>query len=138
MSFNVEQRLEDEESEEKSNQSVEVEEEEEEEEGQSRGQKLWKTLDVPLTDVDTDDNLYLAVRQCLHKVNRVSKSSLPQKSPRRQLDRGGVSEETSVGRFHEIKALFDLDSAKEKRRTMFGCRQTTIERLNRTLKQDKM
>ncbi|XP_076628396.1 uncharacterized protein LOC143345301 [Colletes latitarsis] len=127
MSSNVEHR-----SEEKLTERVEIEidEEEEEEEDQNKGRKLCKTLDALLADVDSNDNLYVAVRQCLHKVNRISRSSLPQQeSPRSRASTGGVSEESSMGRFQTIKAFFDLNTAKQKRTTTFGTRQTTIDKV---------
>ncbi|CAK9820846.1 hypothetical protein ANTPLA_LOCUS10905 [Anthophora plagiata] len=103
-------------------------------ESRNKGRKLWKTLDVPLADVDRDDNLYVAVRQNLHKVNRVSQSSLsPLKSSQEARDRSGVSQESSIGRFSKIKAIFDQDVGQmEVDRMRFECR-TTMGKLMKML-----
>lgn len=51
-----------------------------------------------------DSTLYAKVRQSLHKVNRVSKSSLP---PPSTPSKPGVYVETCIGKFAQIKSLFD-------------------------------
>ncbi|OAD61531.1 hypothetical protein WN48_00042 [Eufriesea mexicana] len=94
--------------------------------------KLWKTLDAPL-DLDCNDNLYVAVRQSLHKVNRVSQTSLASlKSSPEAGNRGGVSQESSMGRFSTIKAFFDQDMGQEKG-TRSRCRTTKMAKLMRML-----
>ncbi|XP_043581549.1 uncharacterized protein LOC122567240 isoform X2 [Bombus pyrosoma] len=85
-------------------------EEEERTEGKDKCRKPWKTLDAPL--VDRKDNLYVAVRQNLHKVNRVSQNSLPPLRNAETGSRSGVSQESSMGRFSTIKAFFDMGQEK--------------------------
>lgn len=108
---------------------MEIEEDLEETSNECR--KLWKTLDAPL---DCDDNLYVAVRQSLHKVNRVSNGSLASlKTSPEAGNRSGVSQESSMGRFSTIKAFFDRDLGPEKG-TRARCRTTTkMAKLMRTL-----
>ncbi|XP_033200426.1 uncharacterized protein LOC117162689 [Bombus vancouverensis nearcticus] len=103
-------------------------EEEEQAEGKDNCRKPWRTLDAP--SVDRDDNLYVAVRQSLHKVNRVSENSL---SPLRNAETGnrsGVSQESSMGRFSTIKAYFDMGQEEGSRYT---CRTTIMGKLKRML-----
>lgn len=96
--------------------------------------RLWKTLDEPLAGVDSNASLYVAVRQSLHKVNRISKGSLsPLRSPRSAADRGGVSQESGVGRFAAIKALFDLNGGNEERPGTIRSEMGIMSRLARSL-----
>ena len=96
--------------------------------------RLWKTLDEPLAGVDSNASLYVAVRQSLHKVNRVSRGSLsPLRSPRSAADRGGVSQESGVGRFAAIKALFDLNGDNEERTGTIRSEMGIMGRLVRSL-----
>ncbi|KAG7213597.1 hypothetical protein KM043_002850 [Ampulex compressa] len=92
------------------------EESEGRESGEQRatGRKFCKTLDV--AKVEPNYNLYTEVRQNLCKVNRISLSTLsPHRESKGCADRGGVSQESSVGRFSKIKALFDRREEKEDR-----------------------
>lgn len=63
-----------------------------------------------------DETLYMRARENLRKINRVSKSSIAEpKTP----SKPGVYVETSIGRFAQIKSLFDrhsrgIDRASEK------------------------
>ncbi|XP_076672972.1 uncharacterized protein LOC143371559 [Andrena cerasifolii] len=96
--------------------------------------RLWKTLDERLAGVDSNASLYVAVRQSLHKVNRVSRGSLsPARSPRPAADRGGVSQESGVGRFAAIKALFDLNGGNEERTGTIRSEMGIMGRLARSL-----
>ena len=95
--------------------------------------RLWKTLDEPLAGVDSNASLYVAVRQSLHKVNRISRSSLSPLSPRSAADRGGVSQESGVGRFAAIKALFDLNGGNEERTGTIRSEMSIMGRLARSL-----
>ena len=52
----------------------------------------------------SEGTLYINIRRKLHKVNRVSTSTLP--APRTP-SKPGVYKETCIGRFAQIKALFD-------------------------------
>ncbi|XP_043581548.1 uncharacterized protein LOC122567240 isoform X1 [Bombus pyrosoma] len=103
-------------------------EEEERTEGKDKCRKPWKTLDAPL--VDRKDNLYVAVRQNLHKVNRVSQNSLPPLRNAETGSRSGVSQESSMGRFSTIKAFFDMGQEKG---TRYTCRTTMMGKLKRML-----
>ncbi|XP_015439785.1 PREDICTED: uncharacterized protein LOC107194644 [Dufourea novaeangliae] len=95
----------------------------------STARKFCKTLDVLLADVDNNDNLYTAVRQCLHKVNRISRSSLsPVRSPRAQADRGGVSRE-SIGKLSAIKAFFEMNIQTRKKTK----KKTVMDKLTSSL-----
>lgn len=103
-------------------------EEEERAEGKDKCRKPWKTLDAPL--VDRDDNLYVAVRQSLHKVDRVSQNSM---SPLRNAETGnrsGVSQESSMGRFSTIKAFFDMGQEEG---TRYTSRTTIMGKLKRMM-----
>ncbi|XP_076655975.1 uncharacterized protein LOC143360741 [Halictus rubicundus] len=86
----------------------------------SAAKKFCKTLDnQPADDNKRNDNLYMAVRQCLHKVHRLSQSSLsPLKSPRPVAGKekgSGVSQESSIGKFYAIMAFFDRNNQKIKK-----------------------
>lgn len=108
---------------------MENREEEERTEGKGKCRKPWRTLDTPLAD--RDDNLYVAVRQSLHKVNRVSQTSM---SPLRNAEtagRSGVSQESSMGRFSTIKAFFDM--GQEEEGTRYTSRTTIMGKLQRML-----
>lgn len=103
-------------------------EEEERTEGKDKCRKPWKTLDAPL--VDREDNLYVAVRQSLHKVNRVSQNSLTPLRNAETGSRSGVSQESSMGRFSTIKAFFDMGQEEG---TRYTCRTTMMGKLKRML-----
>ncbi|XP_073967979.1 uncharacterized protein [Bombus fervidus] len=107
---------------------MENSDEEERTEGKDKYRKLWKTLDAPL--VDRDDNLYVAVRQSLHKVNQVSQNSTSPLKNAEAGNRSGVSQESSMGRFSTIKAFFDMGQEEE---TRYTCRTTIMGKLKRVL-----
>ncbi|XP_076296583.1 uncharacterized protein LOC143216898 [Lasioglossum baleicum] len=92
--------------------------------------KFCKTLDtLPLDNNKRSDNLYLAVRQCLHKVHRLSRSSMmsPLKSPRPVSSHGtssGVLQESLVEKFCAIKAFFDRNAQKIEKTGSRRCKTT--------------
>ncbi|KAF3424965.1 hypothetical protein E2986_00927 [Frieseomelitta varia] len=101
-------------------------EEDEQTEARNKCRKQWKTMDAALADRD-DNNLYVAVRQSLHKVDQ-----LPRGGRRTSLEssetggRGGVSQESSMGRFSTIKAFFDHQNVGQDEGTPFRCRSRTM------------
>ncbi|XP_003395077.1 uncharacterized protein LOC100651124 [Bombus terrestris] len=103
-------------------------EEEEQTEEKDQCRKPWRTLDAPL--VDRDDNLYVAVRQSLHRVNRASQNSMSPLRIAETGNRSGVSQESSMGRFSTIKAFFDMGQEEG---TRYTCRTTIMGKLKRTL-----
>lgn len=106
---------------------------EEKERGEARDKcrKSWRTLD-PMV-VDRNDNLYTAVRQSLHKVDRVSTRNSFLKSNQETRNRSGVSQESSIGRFSTIKAFFDKNECQEGKGTRSRCKITVMGRLMRKL-----
>lgn len=106
---------------------------EEEERGEARDKcrKSWRTLD-PMV-VDRNDNLYTAVRQSLHKVDRVSTRNSFLKNNQETRNRSGVSQESSIGRFSTIKAFFDKNECQEGKGTRSRCKITVMGRLMRKL-----
>ncbi|XP_060820500.1 uncharacterized protein LOC132909594 [Bombus pascuorum] len=102
--------------------------EEEQTEEKKKYLKSWKTLDAPL--VDRDDNLYVAVRQNLHKVNQVSQNSTSPIKNAETGNRSGVSQESSMGRFSTIKAFFDMGQEEG---TKYTNRTTIMGKLRRVL-----
>ncbi|CAD1480491.1 unnamed protein product [Heterotrigona itama] len=99
------------------------EEDEQTRETRDKCRKLWKTLDAALAD--RDDNLYVAVRQSLHKVNQLSRGERPSLKSSEAGGKGGVSQESSMGRFSTIKAFFDQNVGQEGG-SPYRCRSGTI------------
>ena len=98
-----------------------TEEDEQTRETRNKCRKLWKTLDAALAD--RDDNLYVAVRQSLQKVNQLSRGDRPSLRSSTTGDRGGVSHESSMGRFSTIKAFFDQNVGQAEG---YRCRSGTM------------
>lgn len=99
-------------------------EEDEQTEARDKCRKLWKTLDAAVAD--RDDNLYVAVRQSLHKVDQLSQGV--RTSPKSSENGGraaGVSQESSVGRFSAIKEFFD-QNVEQGEGSSFRCRSRTM------------
>ncbi|KAK1126503.1 hypothetical protein K0M31_005138 [Melipona bicolor] len=98
-------------------------EEDEQTEARDKCRKLWKTLDAALAD--RDDNLYVAVRQSLQKVDQLSGGERTSLKSSETDGRGGVSQESSMGRFSTIKAFFDQNVGQEEG-SPFRCRSRTM------------
>lgn len=99
-------------------------EEDEETEARNKCRKLWKTMDAALAD--RDDNLYVAVRQSLHKVDQLSRGERTSLESSETGGRGGVSQESSMGRFSAIKAFFDHQNVGQEEGSPFRCRSRTM------------
>ena len=105
--------------------TTEVRETKRTEEARNKCRKLWKTMDAPLAD--RDDNLYVAVRQSLHKVDQLPRGErMTSMGSSTTGGRGGVSQESSMGRFSAIKAFFDDQNVRQEGGSPFRCRSRTM------------